>query len=69
MIIQQQGEINEKANKLGERYLSDNVSWIGAKLNPNNFASCKQRLLNIVESCRGIGFAIPEEKRRNLSRI
>ena len=65
-IIQQQGEINEKANNLGERYLSDNVAWIGAKLNPNNFASCKQRLINVVEACRGIGFAIPEEKEKEL---
>jgi hypothetical protein len=65
-IIQQQGELNQKTNTLGERYLTENVAWIGAKLNPNNFATCKQRLLNVVEACRAIGFAIPGEKEKEL---
>jgi DNA repair exonuclease SbcCD ATPase subunit len=34
-------------------------------LNASNFASCKQRLLAVIERCRGIGFEITEEEERS----
>jgi hypothetical protein len=65
-LARRQDEINGKANELAGRYLKENVSWIGAKLNPNNFSSCKQRLLNVVGACRSIGFDVPEAQEREL---
>lgn len=55
---QTQAEIDRKVQELGARYLKENVKWIGNSLNPNNFANCKQRLLDVIERCRGIGFEI-----------
>jgi hypothetical protein len=56
-------ELDEKVRDLGSRYLKENVKWVGNSLNPNNFALCKQRLLDVINRCRGIGFAIsPDEE-------
>lgn len=65
-IAQRQEKINQKTNELAGRYLKENVSWIAAKLTPNNFASCKKRLLKVVEQCRDIGFGIPESEEDEL---
>lgn len=54
----EQGELNERVNEIGGRYLKENVKWISKTLNANNFANCKQRLLEVIERCRGIGFEI-----------
>src|ERR1700731_3403232 len=48
-----------KIDDLGSRYLKDNVKWIGSSLNPHNFANCKQRLQDVVDRCRSIGFKVP----------
>jgi hypothetical protein len=62
-LQQSQDTIDQKVKELGGRYLKENVKWIGNSLNPNNFANCKQRLLDVIERCRGIGFEIaPEEE-------
>lgn len=65
-IMQRQEEIRQQADGLAARYLNENVAWIGEQLNSNNFASCKQRLLKVIEACRRIGFAVPEEKEQEL---
>jgi hypothetical protein len=65
-LNQRQEEIGQRANQLADRYLDKNVSWIGEKLTSNNFATCKQRLLKVVEECRGIGFEIPEDREQSL---
>lgn len=57
-----QAAIDSKIKELGCRYLKENVKWIGNSLNPNNFANCKQRLLDVVERCRGIGFPVASEE-------
>jgi hypothetical protein len=61
-----QAEIDRKVQELGSRYLKENVKWIGNSLNPNNFANCKQRLLDVIERCRAIGFPIPPEQEQAL---
>jgi flagellar biosynthesis GTPase FlhF len=66
VLDQRQGEINGKANGLAARYLKESVSWIGDKLNSNNFSSCKQRLLNVVEACRSVGFDVPDNQEQEL---
>lgn len=63
---QTQVEIDRKVQELGARYLKENVKWIGNSLNPNNFANCKQKLLDVIERCRGIGFPVPAEQEQAL---
>jgi hypothetical protein len=65
-LAQRQNEIDRKANGLAERYLKESISWIGDKLNPSNFSSCKQRLLNVIGACRSIGFHVSEAQEQEL---
>ncbi|MCE5268208.1 MAG: GIY-YIG nuclease family protein [Planctomycetaceae bacterium] len=66
MLAQRQQELNARADEIADRYLRESVSWIGERLNPNNFSTCKQRLLNVVRACRSIGFYVPEEEEAEL---
>lgn len=61
-----QDEIEERTRELGGRYLKENVKWIGTSLTANNFVTCKQRLLEVVERCRSIGFEVPREEEQRL---
>ncbi|MBI5367312.1 MAG: GIY-YIG nuclease family protein [Planctomycetes bacterium] len=54
-----QVDLDQRAQDLGGRYLKETVKWIGSSLNQNNFAACKQRLLDAIERCRGIGHSVP----------
>lgn len=65
-LARRQDEDSRKADALAERYLKESVSWIGDKLNANNFSSCKQRLLNVVEACRSIGFSVSDTEETSL---
>ena len=65
-VVARQEEIDQKTNQLADRYLDENVSWIAGQITPNNFATCKKRLLGVIEACRGIGFGIPSEKELEL---
>ncbi len=66
-LERQQEELDQKVNGVAGRYMKENVSWIAAKLNPNNFSACKTRLLKVVTECRGIGFDVPEEQEESLT--
>ena len=57
-----QAGLDVKVKEIGGRYLAENVKWIGKSLTPNNFSSCKQRLLDVIDRCRGIGFLISKEE-------
>ncbi len=57
---QTQESLDEKINDVGSRYLKDTVKWICASLNPNNFATCKQRLQDVIERIRKAGFDVTE---------
>lgn len=61
-----QEALNAKVTELGGRYLKENVKWIGASLNPNNFVKCRQRLLAVIERCRAIGFNVSAEEESEL---
>ena len=58
LLRQTQESLDQKIKDLGSRYLKENVRWIGTSLNPNNFASCKQRLQDVIKRCRGVGFDV-----------
>lgn len=53
--------LDKKVDELCRRYLKESVKWISNSLNANNFANCKQRLQDVIERCRDIGFQITEE--------
>lgn len=59
---QSQATLDEGGKELGGRYLKENVKWIGSSLTPSNFAACKQRLLTVIERCRGIGFEVTTQE-------
>ncbi|MHB1038317.1 MAG: GIY-YIG nuclease family protein [Pirellulales bacterium] len=65
-LAERQDEIDEKANALAAGYLQESVSWVGEKLNSNNFSTCKQRLLNAIAACRSIGFDVPDAQEQEL---
>jgi len=63
VLAKAQQDLDERSNLLAARYLKDNVKWIGSSLNPNNYVTCKQRLQDVIERCRSIGFNIsPSEE-------
>lgn len=59
---QMQIVLDRKIKDVGNRYIKDTVKWIGGSLNQNNFASCKQRLQDVIERCRAAGFQIPDQE-------
>ena len=61
-----QTALDERCQELGGRYLKENVKWIGSSLTANNFAVCKQRLLEVVQRCRGVGLAVPDAQEAGL---
>lgn len=56
---QRQDAIGQRTDDLGQRYLKENIKWIGSKLTTNNFVNSKANLIKVIERCRGIGFDIP----------
>lgn len=62
--VQQQQQTQEaldaRAKDLGGRYLKESVKWIGVSLNANNYAACKQRLLDVIRRCREAGLPVSE---------
>jgi len=60
-----QETLDRKVQEIGGRYLKENVKWIGNSITPNNYASSKQRLQDVIERCRGIGFQIKQEEEAN----
>ncbi|MBX3318067.1 MAG: GIY-YIG nuclease family protein [Phycisphaeraceae bacterium] len=61
-LEERQAVLDERANELASRYLADVEKAVGAAINANNYASCKQRLVRAIEWCRGIGFDVPQAK-------
>jgi hypothetical protein len=59
---QTQQRLDERSNELARRYLKETVKAVGASLNPNNFAACKDRLQDVIDRVREIGFAISAEE-------
>lgn len=63
---EKQETLDERANELGSRYLKESVKWLVSSVNANNFAACKQRLLAVIERCRGIGFDVSADEEASL---
>lgn len=63
---QAQETLDQRCGELGSRYLKENIKWIGSSLSTNNFVNCKQRLLDVIERCRGLGQAVSAEEEASL---
>jgi hypothetical protein len=61
-----QETLDQRSQELGSRYLKENVKWISNSLTANNFASCKQRLLDVIERVRTIGFPVNDAEKSQL---
>ena len=59
---QNQETLDMRGKELGSRFLKENIKWLGKSLTPNNYSASKQRLQDVIERCRGIGFDIPKEE-------
>lgn len=55
-----QDALDQRSKTLAIQYLKDNIKWIATSLTPNNFVNCKQRLLDAIQRCRDVGYAISE---------
>lgn len=58
--------LSKRCDELGRRYLQENEKWVGSSLTTNNYTSCKQRLVDVIERCRAIGFEVPQEEEERL---
>ena len=63
---QTQETLDQRGKDLGSRYLKENIKWLGSSLTTNNFVTSKQRLLKVIERCRGIGFDVSAEEEVSL---
>lgn len=63
---EKQKDLESRANSLGEKYLKDNIKWIGNKLNSNNYATSKMQITKTIELCRSIGFSVTKAKENEL---
>ena len=63
---QRHDSMDERTQEVGSRYLKDNVKWIISSLNANNFASSKQKVVEIVERCRAIGLIVTADVEASL---
>jgi hypothetical protein len=61
-----QDALDERAIVLGKQYLKENVKWIGEGLNSRNFTASKQRLLDVIERVRGMGFEVSFQEEETL---
>ncbi len=65
-VEEKQKMLDQKVNEVGKRYLDESVKWIGSRMTPNNYVISKDKLVKVIELCRGIGFDIPEEREGEL---
>ncbi len=63
---QTQEALDQKGRDLGGRYLKENVKWLSSSLNAANFVKCKDRLQNVIESCREIGYGVSDQEQASL---
>lgn len=55
-----QADIDRRSNELSRRYLADTVKAVSSSISSNNFSSCKQKLIDVINRCRAIGYTVSE---------
>jgi hypothetical protein len=59
-------DIDDRSKKLASRYLAETVKAVVAAMGPSNFSACKQRLSDVIERCREIGFEVSSDEEAKL---
>lgn len=57
-----QVRLDARSKELAEEYLASVEKSVAEKINANNYASCRQRLVKAMEWCREIGFDVTVER-------
>lgn len=55
-----------RAEQLASEYLKQTEQWVSRSITSNNYAANKKRLVEAIEWCREIGFAVSAEEERRL---
>jgi hypothetical protein len=61
-----QDDLDARSRELASRYLKENVKNIGNSVNARNYTVLKQRLLDVIERCRKIGFVVESMEETHL---
>lgn len=63
---QQQAQLDARSSALAKRYLAETVKAVGAAIGANNFSACKNRLVDVIERVREIGYDVPTAEEARL---
>lgn len=61
-----QKELDARSRDLASRYLKESAHWINAALDTDNYTASRQRLKEVIERCREIGFRISATEEEDL---
>lgn len=61
-----QAKLDERSQELAKRYLGETIKAVVQAVGSNNFAACKQRLVNAIIWSREIGFEVSAEREAEL---
>lgn len=61
-----QDDLESRCSEVATRYLRQTERWIDAKIGSNNYTSCRQQLVEVIEQCESIGVPIPADKKAEL---
>lgn len=65
-LEQSQRTLDANRQILGHRFLKDNLAWISASLNANNYANKKNQLKEVISQLASIGIVISTEEAKSL---
>ncbi len=67
---QSQEEVDQRAKELAKLYIKESEKWIERSLTPSNLTTSRDRLKDVIERCRSIGYDIPPtEENERLSEL
>jgi hypothetical protein len=61
-----QSALDERSTQLAKRYLAETVKSVVSSIGPSNYTRCKERLLDVINRCREIGFPISTDEESRL---
>lgn len=65
-LSRRQTKVQELADALGERYLSETQKWVARSLTTSNYTSNKNRLIDAIARCRAIGVNVDRKREQEL---
>lgn len=65
-LARRQTNVQEMADTLGDRYLSETQKWVARSLTTGNYASNKNRLIEAIARCRAMGVSVDHKREKEL---